>query len=360
MGYLSAGGSRRFLSGAGILNQSGDRDREGRLEKMAPGASKLVAECLGVRSGEDLLVLIDRPNWLVGEALSRAGRELGAEVSLAMMESRRAHAENPPRPFQAALSNTDAAVLAAVFSMANSEARRQAVRDGTRLVSLPGCREETLISGAIEADFPKLKPLIEAVGRILSAGTLVEVTSPSGTDLKIRLAGRKSVDQTAIAREPGSWAPAPNIETAVGPDENGVTGRFVVDGVLIPGGVPSQPVEVLMDKGKVVDIAGGEDARKLEAFIDSFGDAAMRQVVEFGIGLNPHSRIGLGLMAEDESKFGTVHLGLGEGRTFGVPITAPSHIDLVIRRPTVRVDGREIVRGERLAEDLEKEFGVAQ
>jgi leucyl aminopeptidase (aminopeptidase T) len=80
----------------------------------------------------------------------------------------------------------------------------------------------------------------------------------------------------------------------------------------------------------------------------------MYQVVELGIGLNKEARIGRGLMAEDEGQFGTVHLGLGEGRTFGLDVRAPSHVDLVVRYPTVTIDGRRVLADEQLTADFPK------
>jgi leucyl aminopeptidase (aminopeptidase T) len=60
--------------------------------------------------------------------------------------------------------------------------------------------------------------------------------------------------------------------------------------------------------------------------------------VELGIGLNPNARIGRGIELEDEGEFGTLHLGIGNGITFGSSIRAVGHIDLVIRHPIVQVD----------------------
>ena len=57
-------------------------------------------------------------------------------------------------------------------------------------------------------------------------------------------------------------------------------------------------------------------------------------------------------MIEDEGQFGTLHLGLGEGGTFGLPVSAASHLDLVIRRPKVIIDGKKIVADEKLSNDL--------
>ncbi len=336
-----------------MLTSDGAPEVEGALRR---GARKIVNQCLAVAPGETFLVVADRPNRATGEALLEAGLARGADASLVVIEQRKAHAEDPPRPVALALLEADAAVLATIFSLSNSEARRRATAAGTRVISLPGCRDQTLVSGAIEADFERLKPIVQALGVILSTGRKMHVTNPAGTDLAITLCGRPSVDQTAMAPVRGSWAPAPNVETAVGPCQTGVEGRLVVDGAVIPGGIPSRPVTVTLEAGRIRGIEGGEDADRLRKLLADFQSPAMYQAVEVGIGLNPFSRIGRGLMAEDESQFGTLHLGFGEGRTFGLDVIAPSHVDLVIRQPVVHVDGREIVRQERLSAALSREL----
>jgi len=111
-------------------------------------------------------------------------------------------------------------------------------------------------------------------------------------------------------------------------------------------------VRMVIEDGRVNSIEGGKDAEGLLKLLEGFGDPNMYQVVEFGIGLNKEARIGRGLMAEDEGQFGTVHLGLGEGRTFGLPVSAPSHVDLVVRNPVVSVDGELILRQEQLVKAL--------
>ena len=318
--------------------------------KLSWGAGRIINTCLGVRPGEDVVVVADRPNLAVGLALARAGREAGAEVSLMLMEQRKAHAENPPGSIAEAMRRADAAVLATVFSLSNSPARQQACKAGTRIISIPGCREEILTDGAIEADFEQLRPMVEKMGRVLSAGEQMQISSELGTDVRVKLCGNASVDQFSMAHEPGSWAPAPHVEAGVGPCLDGVDGVLMVDGVIVPGGVPEETVRVVLEGGKVTAIEGGQDAERLRALLENFNDPNMYQVVEVGIGLNPQARMGRGRMVEDEGQFGTLHLGLGEGGSFGLPVSAPSHLDLIIRRPRVIVDGKEILAEERLSE----------
>jgi hypothetical protein len=45
-----------------------------------------------------------------------------------------------------------------------------------------------------------------------------------------------------------------------------------------------------------------------------------------------------------EREFGTLHLGIGKGITFGSTIRAVGPIDLVIRLPIVEVDGRGVLK----------------
>jgi leucyl aminopeptidase (aminopeptidase T) len=317
---------------------------------LSRGAEKVVHTCLKVRRGEDLAIAVDTPNIKTGSVLAEAGRQAGAEVSLLIFDPRKGHAENPPRPIAAAISDASAAILASTFSLSSSSARREASKLGVRIVTLPGCRDETLVSDALDVDFEAMRPTIQKVGSFLVGGKITRVTTDLGSDLTVKLCGRKTVDQTALAWEPGSWAPVPNLETAVGPCEDGVDGIWIVDGVIIPGGVPIEPVTISIHKGKVVSIEGGADAERLGEYMLGLHDPNIYQVVELGIGLNPKARIGRGLMAEDESQMGTVHLGLGEGRTFGLEVPASTHIDLVVRHPTLAVDGLTILANEQLIE----------
>ena len=315
-------------------------------QELLKGAEKLLKVCLDIKVKENLLIVADFPNQIVAETIASVGKELGSEVTIALMEKRKYHAENPPSPIASAMKEADAAILATVFSLSSSQARRDACECNTRVLSIPGCMESTLIQGAIEADFTALEPTVKKIGELLTHGKEVNVKTEMGSDFSVKLNGRNSVDQTCMAHKPGSWSPFPNLETAVGPET--VNGIIVVDGSIVPGGPPESPVKVEIEDSIIKNIEGNESARELSAFLKSFNDPSVYRVVELGIGLNPKAQIGRGSMAEDESQFGTLHLGVGEGRNFGIENISPTHIDLVVRRPEVRVDELLILKNEKL------------
>ena len=57
-----------------------------------------------------------------------------------------------------------------------------------------------------------------------------------------------------------------------------------------------------------------------------------------------------GVELEDEGEFGTLHLGIGNGITFGSTIRAVGHVDLVVRHPIVEVDGKVVLKDRFLFE----------
>jgi len=312
-------------------------------EHLIPGAKKIVETCLQVRQNERVVVLVDTPNSRVGNALAKMVRVFGGEPEIIMFEPRSAHGENPPLSAASALAKADAGILAASYSLASSQARLDATKAGVRIINIPACSEELFASPAMQIDFLAMKPLVERLGEMLTQTKLVEILTAAGTDLHIELCGRKSIDQTGLAHAPGTWSPMPNIESAIGPKDDGINGVFVVDGVLIPGGVPSTPVRVEIENSRVTNVAGAKDAEAFSSLLDSYDHPNIKQVVELGFGLNPKSQVGRGFMAEDESQWGTVHIGIGEGRTFGINNPAPAHMDIVAMEATAIFDGKVIL-----------------
>jgi leucyl aminopeptidase (aminopeptidase T) len=51
---------------------------------------------------------------------------------------------------------------------------------------------------------------------------------------------------------------------------------------------------------------------------------------------------------EDEKVFGTAHVALGDNHTFGGKTKAEVHLDGIIKKPDVWLDGRQIMREGKL------------
>jgi leucyl aminopeptidase (aminopeptidase T) len=131
--------------------------------------------------------------------------------------------------------------------------------------------------------------------------------------------------------------------------------RVVVDGMLWPPddvGIVREPVTLRLERGRIVSIEGGAEARILENWLDSLGDATMRRIAHLTYGFNPGVTRFTGRVAEDERVFGVFDFGFGGW----MDRPAPSHFDCVVTAPTIVADGVEIERDGRFVHPELAEF----
>lgn len=313
---------------------------------MMRSVANILDGCLALRRGEQLLVLTDTENLPISRLFALAGEERGAETILLVMAPRTRHGEELPKVVAEAMKAADAIVAPTTFSVNHTEARTAASRAGARLIFFPGCKEAMFTDGSLDIDFPAQAEVIARMSRAFDAGESVRVTSDDGgTDFSLDIRGRRSVPQNGICHAPGTISPPPCIETAVSPVEDSTEGYAIIDGAVVPGGEVLEPFRITLVGGRIADIdASRRDGKRLAELLTSYRDDNMYCHVELGIGLNPRARIGRGIELEDEGEFGTLHLGIGNGITFGSTIRAVGHVDLVIRHPVVHIDGAIALR----------------
>ena len=68
-------------------------------------------------------------------------------------------------------------------------------------------------------------------------------------------------------------------------------------------------------------------------------------LAECGVGFNPKAKL-KGYMLTDEGAFGTMHFGFGSNITVGGLNDVPFHLDFVLKKPTIMVDGNTVIEKE--------------
>ncbi len=317
---------------------------------MMRSVGTILDQCLALKRGEQLLVITDTNKVHIGELFALAGEERGAETILLVMTPRGRHGEELPSIVADAMKAADAIVAPTTFSVNHTSARKRASDAGARLIFFPGCEDAMFTDGSLDVDFVKQAEVIMRLSAAFEAGSTMRVRSNDGlTDFTLSIEGRHAVPQTGICHDPGTISPPPCIETAVSPIEWSTEGVAVIDGAIVPGGEVTEPVRIRLQKGRIVEVdTTGKDGRFLDELLRSYEDENIYAHVELGVGLNPKARIGRGIELEDEGEFGTCHLGIGNGITFGSTIRASGHIDLVIRHPIIEVDGKVVLENREV------------
>jgi leucyl aminopeptidase (aminopeptidase T) len=105
-------------------------------------------------------------------------------------------------------------------------------------------------------------------------------------------------------------------------------------------------IKIEVQNGFATKISGGRLANKLKVMLDKVGKNA-RNIAEFGIGTNDSAKLS-GVLLEDEKVMGTIHIALGNNVSMGGSVNVPIHLDGVVKKPTVWMDGKLLMKDGKL------------
>ncbi len=304
-----------------------------------------VRDCMGARPGERVLVVTDEPLRTIGYALRQAAKDLGHEVLLVDMLPRRSNGEEPPPEVAGLMARTDLVLCATSKSLTHTDARRAASAAGARVATLPGVTEDIMVR-CMNADYQKIAARTARLCDRLARTRVVRVTAPAGTDITMPIEGRTPHASSGIFREKGQWGNLPTGEAYLAPVEGVSQGVVVVDGSMAGVGVTVQPIRIVVKDGYATEITGGTEADALRALLEPHGRDG-RTVAEFGIGTNDRAKL-IGVILEDEKVMGTIHIAFGDNKSMGGSVRVASHLDGLVKQPTVWFDDEKVMDAGRL------------
>jgi leucyl aminopeptidase (aminopeptidase T) len=302
-----------------------------------------VKTCMGVKPSESVLIVTDRPRIKIAEALADASEEVASETLLMVMRERTRHGEEPPKTVESAMCSADVVLAPTTYSLTHTQARMKASRAGARIATMPMITEDMMARGAMLADYKKVSKLTLRVAKLLNEASEVRVETRSGTKLRMSIAGRKAHPDTGIFHNLGDFGNLPAGEAFIAPIEGSCEGMALVDGSMVD--TLHTPIKIEAHKGKVTKLSGGP-AKRLYKMLEKAGPKAYN-LAEFGIGTNHAARL-IGNVLEDEKVLGTCHIALGDNSTFGGRVKAGIHIDGIIKRPTIKLDRKIVMRDGKL------------
>lgn len=264
--------------------------------------------------------------------LYAAGRSIGAETLLLIMQDREKSGQEPPSVIAEAMKHCDAAVCITEHSLTHTQAKKDAVAAGVRVATMPGITYDMFLEGAISADYDQVEKMTFEVTEKLSQ-TKEVIISKGGEELTFSIKGRSGVPSTGIYRKKGQSGNLPSGEAFIAPVEGTASGRIWIDGSISGLGKVEEPILLTIEEGRLTAATG----RQGDMLLRMLGDGDGRNVAEFGVGTNDKARI-TGNVLEDEKVYGTIHIAFGSNNTFGGTVAAGVHIDCVVKAPTVFLD----------------------
>lgn len=309
------------------------------------GFSNVLDQCLGIRPGEQVVLLTDGGTdaGVVARLLEAVAARDGIPL-VAQMPAPHLPGAEPPGAVAAMMAEAAAIIELTSLFIGSSRARRDATGRGARYLAMPGVRLDTFRAGGpLEVDFEQLRADAEHVGRAWGTAQEFRLTSRGGTDLRGSVADRPGRVLHGIATQPGAYMAPPDIESGTAPVEGTASGTVVVDGdLLFMGQGPLvEPVVLHIVDGQVRGIEGPE-RRRLTTMLERCQDDRMANLAEVSVAFNPAGSI-CAVPMETESARGTAHVALGNSIAYGGVVNAVAHLDCVMRDATLELDGRAVM-----------------
>jgi len=311
-------------------------------KELDKAVATVVRDCMGVKPGEEVLVVCNPATLQLGGALRDEAESIGAEAVVALMTERESHAGEPPATVADAMVVADVLLAPTVQSLSHTAARKRATESGTRTATLPGATVE-MLSRVMSDDMDELRRRGHRVAELLDRGTEARITCDHGSDLRLGLQGRAAIPDAGELTETGAFGNLPCGEGFVSPAT--AEGILIVDGSIAGVGKVKRPVKLTIENGHLVDATGEEGAKLMELLTVHGPDGT--NVAELGIGTNEKAIL-TGNILEDEKILGTAHVAFGASAAIGGNVQVPVHLDVLSMRPEVTIDDEPLVLEGRL------------
>ncbi|MEL7233684.1 MAG: leucyl aminopeptidase [Chloroflexota bacterium] len=310
-------------------------------------ANLIVRRLLAIKPGEQVAIVCDPHSPMeMAYALAGEAESVGAEWTILMQPTRDATSKNRLTPvIEHGLAGADCLIGMTGSSGAPTYAtavKRLYHAKTLRGMSMVMRSLDNYTQGAALADYDTLYTEGQKLAAVWRSGEMMHITTPAGTDIRAPIANDDVIIECGFAVNPGEEAAFSDGEVSSRPVESKAEGVIVVDGPIAHIGMPASPIVVHVLAGRVTSIDGDSpQADALRHIVQSVQDAD--NIAEFGIGLNPASRRN-GDFEEEKKARGLVHIAIGDNIFYGGTTQCAVHMDMVLYRPTVRLDERSLVR----------------
>ena len=310
------------------------------------GAKLIIGRWMRLRFWDRLLIVTDEGHLPEAEALKRQAVKVTRSVSLLIVERTGKHVGRFFDAHPDVFDGYTAVIAAADYSLVTTRAAKRAIGRGAKFLSLP-LRTNTgasmLTFDFLQMDVKKSKLMARLLMKYLRFSSGVRVTTELGTELYLKKRGRNPGFFNGVVRNGKGFSSA-SIEVYVPVEETETEGVMVLDGSLGYIGAATEPTKLRFSRGRLTEIAQTPTGERLSAYMESYRDAAVYTAGELGIGLNSYARCRGDCYIEDESAYGTFHIGLGRNIALGGVHEASGHFDIVAHNPDISADNRMVMQ----------------
>jgi aminopeptidase len=329
------------------------------------GVKQAVENCLKVQAGENVVIITDKETIEIGSAIKTAVEEITVDVKFFVMEDFGARPIDYPQAIDDAIKEADVSIYAAQGAEGELQTFRmrmlRAVEANPRLrhAHMVGITPEIMKDGMC-SDYKEIQRVSRLVYEKVKNADKIRVVTEKGNDFVAEFSPQLKwlIEDGNIP--PGDWKNLPDGEVCTCPVN--VNGTVIFDGCLGDffteryGSLESTPIIIEVENGRALKESIECDNEQLRHEFTKYlfeTDQNSNRVGEFAIGTNTGLTKLIYNLLQDE-KFPSVHIAFGSPSPHktGADWDSKSHVDGMIKDPTIYVDGEVLMdKGKFLLEN---------
>jgi len=338
---------------------------------MKQGAEIAVKKCMKLHSEDTVLIVADEPSKEIGMTLRAVALEITDKVRFFNLDLP-AYGGRPIQSMPPTLQEAIGQATASFYVAQAFEGELQTLRvpylklvvQNARHAHMVGVTKQIMETGMC-ADYDVIERVTNTLFNLMSTASEVHVTSPAGTDFTAELDPAYRWKRSGgIIKNLREWENLPSGELYTNPRK--LNGTLIVDGVVGEwiGAKHSgrmdfreTPLEIEVEEtpeGSFIKELKCKDG-KLYADFDKYvhEDPCASRVGELGLGTNIFLEEIIGNILQDE-KFPTVHVAFGDpyAEHTGATWSCDHHIDVLMRKCDIEVDGTLIMKEGKYTKDI--------
>ncbi len=317
---------------------------------MLRGAKIVIHKWLKLKPWQRLLIVTNDTHLEEANLLKSVAIKRRCSVDIMLVEKSGKKVGMYFDEHETAFDNYGAIIGATDYSLVTTKATKRAIERNKKFLSLPlstNNNQSLLSFDFLTMDTVRSKMMAQLIIGHLENSSVIHVTTELGTDLTFYKRNRTAGFFNGVVRDGNGYSSA-SIELYIPIEEDQTEGTMVLDGSFGYIGKVDLPVTLTLKEGRIIDIEDNCSGSILKNYIESFQDNRMYVACELGIGLNSNAKCLGNCYIEDESAYGTFHIGFGRNIALGGIHEAAGHFDLVSHSPTIYADNVKIMENGKI------------
>lgn len=314
-------------------------------DNLMRGARIVIRDWMNISSGNRVLIVTTNEHLFEAKALEECAKKCNAYVEIMLVEKSGMQVGMFFDENENVFDGFDSVIGACEYSLVTTRAAKRTIQSGNHFLSLPlstNNGESMLCYDFMTMDTTISRRKAAVIMKYIRNASQIRVITELGSDISFGMKNRKPGFFNGNVYDGNGYSSA-SMEVYIPIEETMTNGKLILDGSYGYIGRVLNPFEITFENGRIVHIENSESGNRLRDYISLYNDPEMYVAAEFGIGMNSKSRCCGDCYIEDESAYGTFHIGLGRNLALGGVHEASGHYDLVALHPDIYFDNVKIM-----------------